>query len=241
MDRNKLWLIGSVLVTSVILVLGWVLGIQPQLDSMTAANASRTAVQATNAQHVALLAQLKHDFKNLDKLSATAETLGESVPTGSAMPALVDELDAHAEQAGLTLLGMTVTEARAYVPVVPVAAAPAAASDAAAPAAAAPAADAGLAATGTVPADGVTTATATATATATEITASNFAAFPLDVKVKGSYAQVLDFVARLQTGSRLFLVVGLDTLDVDAEPGLVNATISGLVYSLVAPAPASAG
>lgn len=237
MDRNKLWLIGSVLVTSVILVLGWVLGIQPQLDSMTAANASRTAVQATNAQHVALLAQLKHDFKNLDKLSATAETLGESVPTGSAMPALVDELDAHAEQAGLTLLGMTVTEARAYVPVVPVAAAPAAASDAAAPAAAAPAADAGLAATGTVPADGVTTATATAT----EITASNFAAFPLDVKVKGSYAQVLDFVARLQTGSRLFLVVGLDTLDVDAEPGLVNATISGLVYSLVAPAPASAG
>ncbi|MDJ0347762.1 hypothetical protein [Cryobacterium sp. PH29-G1] len=240
MDRNKLWLIGSVLVTSVILVLGWVLGIQPQLDSMTAANASRTAVQATNAQHVALLAQLKHDFKNLDKLSATAETLGESVPTGSAMPALVDELDAHAEQAGLTLLGMTVTEARAYVPVVPVAAAPAAANDAAA---AAPAADAGLAATGTVPADGVATGvtTATATATATEITASNFAAFPLDVKVKGTYAQVLDFVARLQTGSRLFLVVGLDTLDVDAEPGLVNATISGLVYSLVAPAPASAG
>ena len=230
MDRNKLWLIGSVLVTSVVIVLGVLLGIQPQLESMNAANASRTAVEATNAEHVALLARLKHDFKNLDQLSTTAEELAESVPSGSAMPALVDEVDAHADQAGLTLTGITVTEARAYVPVVPVAAVPSV--DPAAPVDAS-AADSGLTATGT-------TADAAATTT-TEITASNLAAFPLEVKVQGSYAQVLDFVARLQSGSRLFLVDGLNTLAVDGEPAQVNATISGLVYSLVAPVAASVG
>lgn len=230
MDRNKLWLIGSVLVTSVIVVLGALLGIQPQLESANAANTSRTAVQATNVEHVALLAQLKHDFQNLDQLSETADALAESVPSGSAMPALVDQLDAQAAAAGLTLTGMTVTEAQAYMPIVPVAVVPAA--DAPVDAAAAPAADATVVATSTAPVAGATT---------TEITPSNFAAFPLQVTVLGSYSQVLNFVARLQSGDRLFLVDGLNTVAAPGEPGLVNATISGLVYSLVAPAAASAG
>ncbi|WP_161498850.1 hypothetical protein [Cryobacterium aureum] len=227
MDRNKLWLIGSVLVTSVIVVLGAVLGIAPQLESMNVANASRTLVQATNAEHVALLARLKHDFKNLDALTSEADALAESVPTGSAMPALVDQLDAQALAAGLTLTGMTVTEAVAYVPVVPVAAAPDAAADAAAVPAAVP--------------DAVPAAMPAAPASSTSITATNFAAFPMQITVTGSYAEVLDFVSRLQSGSRLFLVDGLSTARAPGLPGLVNATVSGLVYSLVAPAAASVG
>lgn len=235
MNHSKLWLIGSVLVTSVIVVLGWLLGIAPQLDSMNAANASRAAVQATNAGHVALLARLKHDFANLDALTTTADALAESVPSGSAMPALVDQLDAEALAAGLTLTGMTVTEAVAYAPIVPVAAMVPAATDAAA--------------TDAAPAPAVVPAVAPAalaalpatSAVATEVSAANFAAFPLQVTVTGSYAEVLDFVSRLQSGSRLFLVSGLDTARAPGLPGLVNATVSGLVYSLVAAAPASAG
>lgn len=237
MNHSKLWLIGSVLVTSVIVVLGWLLGIAPQLDSMNAANASRAAVQATNAGHVALLARLKHDFANLDALTTTADALAESVPSGSAMPALVDQLDAEALAAGLTLTGMTVTEAVAYAPIVPVAAMVPAATEAAATDAAA---------TDAAPAPAVVPPAALAalpatSAVATEVSAANFAAFPLQVTVTGSYAEVLDFVSRLQSGSRLFLVSGLDTARAPGLPGLVNATVSGLVYSLVAAAPASAG
>ncbi|TFB73672.1 hypothetical protein E3O06_07525 [Cryobacterium glaciale] len=228
MNHSKLWLIGSVLVTSVIVVLGWLLGIAPQLDSMNAANASRAAVQATNAGHVALLARLKHDFANLDALTTTADALAESVPSGSAMPALVDQLDAEALAAGLTLTGMTVTEAVAYAPILPVAAGVPAVTDAAA----APAA---------VPAVAPVAPAALAATVATEVTAANFAAFPLQVTVTGSYAEVLDFVSRLQSGSRLFLVSGLDTARAPGPAGLVNATVSGLVYSLVAAAPASVG
>ncbi|SEM89030.1 hypothetical protein [Cryobacterium luteum] len=224
MNHNKLWLIGSALVTSVIVVLGVLLGIQPQLETMNAANASRAAVQATNTGHVALLARLKHDFANLDALTTTADALAESVPSGSMMPALVDQLDAEALAAGLTLTGMTVTEAVAYAPILPAAAA--------------------------VPADGaavpadpavVPAVVPAAVVTTTAVNATNFAAFPLQVTVTGSYDEVLDFVARLQSGSRLFLVSGLDTVAAPALPGLVNATVSGLVYSLVAPAAASAG
>ncbi|WP_166789930.1 MULTISPECIES: hypothetical protein [unclassified Cryobacterium] len=229
MDHNKLWLIGSVLVTSVIVVLGAVLGIAPQLESMNAANASRTVVQATNAEHVALLARLKHDFKNLDALTSEADALAESVPSGSAMPALVDQLDAQAVATGLMLTGMTVTEAVAYVPVVPVVAAAPAVDAAAVPAAVA---EVPVAVPAVAPA---------APASSTAITATNFAAFPMQVTVTGSYAEVLDFVAGLQSGSRLFLVDGLGTVAAPGLPGLVNATISGLVYSLVAPAAASTG
>ena len=225
MDLNKLWLIGSVLVTSVIVVLGWLLGVQPQLDSLHAAETSRAAVQTTNTGHVALIARLKLDFENIDALAETADALAESVPTGSAMPDFVDQLDAQARAAGVTLTGMTVTEAQAYVPVAAPVAAPG--TDTAAPATGeeAPA----LASTGPV------------ASAPSLITASNFAAFPLQITVTGNYAEVLDFVASLQTGGRLFLVDGLGTVPAPGEPNQVDATISGLVYSLVAPAAASAG
>ncbi|TFD51783.1 hypothetical protein E3T43_15995 [Cryobacterium sp. Hh7] len=226
MDKNKLWLIGSMLVTSVIVVLGVLLGVQPQLDSMNAADASRAAVQSTNAGHVALLARLKHDFEDLDALTATAEALAESVPSGSAMPAFVDQLDAQAQAVGLTLTGMTVTEAQAYVPVLPEV-----------PAAAAAAATS----TGSAAPDseGASAAASSAAEAATPapvalITESNFAAFPLQITVTGTYAQVLEFVASVQSGSRLFLVHGIDTAQASGEETLVDATISGLVYSLVA-------
>ncbi|WP_104135528.1 MULTISPECIES: hypothetical protein [unclassified Cryobacterium] len=225
MDKNKLWLIGSVLVTSVIVVLGVLLGVQPQLDSMNAADASRAAVQSTNAGHAALLTRLKHDFEDLDALTATAEALAESVPSGSAMPAFVDQLDAQAQAVGLTLTGITVTDAQAYVPLLPEvpAAAVLPSSAAAAAQAAAPAAE------------------APAPAPVALITGSNFAAFPLQITVTGTYTQVLEFVASLQSGGRLFLVHGIDTAQASGEESLVDATISGLVYSLVAPPAASVG
>ena len=235
MGHNRLWHIGAALVTSVVVVLGWLLGIQPQLDTMTAAEENRSTVQITNVGHATLLARLKRDSANLGALARTAQKLAESVPSGSAMPAFVDQLDAQAQAAGLTLTGMTVTEAKAYAPVPPAAAAPEAAAneavpptgvDVASPVAAVPAA-AALAVTGAV-------------TPAAQITASNFAAFPMQVTVTGTYAQVLDFVASLQSGDRLFLVNGLDTVPAPGLPELVDATISGLVYSLVPP-PASAG
>lgn len=238
MDKNKLWIIGSVFVMVVVIVLGWILGIQPQLAAGTAADEERAAVETTNDGHVALLDRLKSDFKDVKTLKRDFVSLGKSVPAGTAMPAFVDQVDALAGENQVTLTGMTVADAQAYKPVAAVVGVPAveAASTPGASEAAAPA-PAPVSPAGVPP------------VTNTRITTSNFASMKVDITIAGGYGRVLDFVSGLQNGSRLFLVDGLSTRASEGGPGTVSATVSGLVYVLVppgaalpaAPAPATAG
>jgi len=252
-DKNRLWVIGSVLVMAVVVAFGWLLGVQPQLAAISAADNERATVEATNASHEVLLAKLKNDFKDIDRLNTQLASLSQSVPSGTDIPPFVDQLDALAGKEGVSLTGITVSDAQPYTPVV-------------APAApvAAPAAGSTPTPTPTpAPSPGATTAPAPVLTagvppvTSTKITAENFAAMAVQITIKGSYSKVLNFVHGLQTGTRLFLVSGLTTTASDpvladtskspsastATPdtkGGVSATISGLVYVLVAPAKASA-
>ena len=52
MDKNRLWIIGAVVVMVAIVALGWVVAIQPQLDAAAAADAQRATVDATNAANL---------------------------------------------------------------------------------------------------------------------------------------------------------------------------------------------
>jgi Tfp pilus assembly protein PilO len=78
------------------------------------------------------------------------------------------------------------------------------------------------------------------------ITSANFILIPVQISVSGPYAKVLDFVHRVQTGSRLFFVSMLSsTGSTDAKgtanskrstattPEKVDATIGGLMYVLL--------
>jgi Tfp pilus assembly protein PilO len=58
-DKNKIWIAGSVLLMVVALGLGWFLGIAPQLASAATAESQRAGVQALNAKQEATLASLK--------------------------------------------------------------------------------------------------------------------------------------------------------------------------------------
>ena len=244
MDKNRLWVIGSVLVMVAILALGYVLGIQPQLKSASAARTERLTVVATNAEQALVLAQLKKDFAGIDLVRNELAPLALSVPRGTEMPAFIDQLSALAGRSQVTLSTIGVSEPVAYASVAP-------------PVAEAPVADAS-------PADGVAADAAVAdlvaaapVATAgvppvvnSSITAANFASLSVQISIKGDYSRVLDFVNGLQTGSRLFLVSGLTTSVVAAEgaaegvapvaSGTVDATITGLVYVLVPDAAAGA-
>ncbi|MCY7287154.1 MAG: hypothetical protein LH624_02615 [Cryobacterium sp.] len=237
MDKNRLWVIGSVLVMGAILALGFVLGIQPQLESASAAQSERLVVETTNAEQAVVLAQLKEDFASIDEVRQALAPLTISVPTGTEMPAFVNQLSELAGQSQVSLTGITVSEPQAYatveapaeaVPVASVAAGDAAPTDAAvaAPVAAAPAATAGV-----------------PPVVDSRITATNFASLSVQISITGDYSRVLDFVNGLQTGSRLFLVSGITTATVAAEGGAegtapvaggpVDATITGLVYVLI--------
>lgn len=249
MDKNRLWVLGSVLAMAAILALGFVLGIQPQLKAASLANADRAAVEAANAEQAVVLAQLKEDFAGIDAVRSELAPLAISVPSGTEMPAFVKQLSELAVQSQVTLTAITVADALAYAPVVaPVVAAPVAeAPDEGAEAASEP-----------VPTEEAAAPVSTAgvpPVTDPRITASNFASLGVQITIKGDYNRVLDFVNGLQNGPRLVLVSGLSTVaavptaaapaaDSGANPeavapapveGLVDATISGLVYVLIPP------
>ncbi|GAA3895821.1 hypothetical protein GCM10022381_41670 [Leifsonia kafniensis] len=230
MDKNRLWIIASVLGIVAVLALGWVLGIQPQLSAAAQATVDRLAVEQTNVVQATALAKLKKDFESIDALKAELAPLSASVPTGTEAPAFVSQVDALAIAQGVTLLGLTMDDPLAYVPVeAPDAVVPAdaAATDATAADSAAAAEPAAAAPAPAPIAAGVPPVTNA------QITSSNFASLAVSIDVSGSYANVLNFVSGLQSGARLVMVTGLKTAAVTDAPGEVTATVSGLIYSLV--------
>jgi hypothetical protein len=219
MERHRLWTIAAVLAMTVVAVLGFIIGIQPQLGNLAVAEQNQAAAQQRNTDQAAVVAALKKQFAGLGDLQAELLPLQASVPSDTELPAFVTQLDALAGATGVTLSSLTVADAQPYTPAVaPVAAA---ATDTSDSASATPTPAASAAPTAGVP-----------PVTSARITAANFASVAVQITVTGTEAGALDFVHGLQTGSRLFLVTGLKTSMTDT-PGSVDATITGLIYVLV--------
>lgn len=227
MDPNRLKMIVAVLTGVVVLALGFVLGVQPQLTAASTASQQTVSVDEQNASLRDGLATLEADNEKLPALQTELGTLQTSVPSQATMPAFLAEISDLATATGTTVTGFTTSDAVAYAP--------------AAPAAAAPAADAsssdsttdGTAATAEPTAP---VATAPELVTDPQITAANFSSIPVTVTVKGSYEQARAFLGRLQQGSRLFLVTNFASSG-SSEGGSTNAvpdqwTVGGLVYVL---------
>ena len=202
---------------------GWFLGIQPQLNAANAASESRTSEAARNAASERLLVTLKKDFEGIGELKDSNATLRRSVPSSAQLSTFVTELNALSGQNSVAVTTITVSDAKAYTPPVIVAAAVtgAAASPTPSPtASAAPVVAAPVA------------PQAPPLVTNPKITAANFIAIPITLKISGQYANVLNFVKGLQAGERLFLVTNLSTKTV--VPPTVDADITGLIYVLLA-------
>lgn len=253
-DRNRLWILGAVVVMVAVVAGGWFLGIQPQLDAGSAANQTQQTVEAQNAQSAATLVALKKDYQGIGALKKQLAQLQQSVPSTAAMSDFVTELDQLGGAHGVSVTSISVSDALPYVPPAPAAGA---AGSASAPSGSA--AGSGSKSTPTpapsptatatpapsaAPASGAASATGTV-ASAPGITATNFAAIPVQLALTGSYDKVLDFVHGLQNGPRLFLVTAISTSAASAAsgaaappPGAVDAKVGGLVYVLL---PAAAG
>lgn len=212
---------------AVVVVGGWFLGIQPQLSAANAAGESRTTEAAQNAASERLLTTLKRDFEGIGELKNSNATLRRSVPSSAQLSTFVTELDALSGQNGVAVTTITVSDAKAYTPPVIVAAAVTGA------------------AAGPTPSPSATAAPVVAAPVAPEapllvtnpkITAANFIAIPIELKISGPYANVLDFVKGLQAGERLFLVTNLSTAPPTVKTTVastVDADIKGLIYVLV--------
>ncbi|MFC5928089.1 hypothetical protein D6T64_10300 [Cryobacterium melibiosiphilum] len=238
MDRNRIWMFGAALVVGVTLVVGWLLGISPQLNDVRTARAERIAVEAQNAVYELQLEALKNDFEDIDGVQDELSELRTSVPTDAQLPDFVAEVSALAAANGLSLSAMNVSDAEAYEPLAVVEAVPAeaaASADGAAPDAAASAPDAD--AVPVAPAAPVVAAEVPPV-TSPLVTAANFVSVPVTITLVGDYDRVLDFLDGLRTGERLVSVSAVST---DAVEGGtpeapvaagVTASISALIFVL---------
>jgi hypothetical protein len=233
MGGNRLWVIGAVLAMVVIAVLGWIVGVQPQLTSAATSAAQTMTVDATNSRYQATLDKLKADHEKLPELQQQLAALTASVPASTDSSSFVKELNEIAAAHGVTITSLTFSDAVGYKPPV---VAPAATSTG--PAAAS------TATPSPVPSQ-ASTPTAPAPVTNPLVTSANFFASPAQVAVRGQLANVLDFLDGAQKGTRLFLVTTLSstpsTLE-GAPAGTVDATIGGYIYAVspTAAAPAAA-
>lgn len=244
MRENRIWVIGTALLAVVIVVLGWVLAIQPQLASVNASDANRATVASTNATTALALVKLEKDFGNLSTLKTELAKLRESVPAEMDASAFVKQLNSLAQSSKVTVTSLALSDAQSYTPQAVPAPAPAKQSSA-------------TTSTST-PAPTSTTAPAVSgpitpptTVTDPKISAANFVTVPVQIAVTGNYQDVLAFLNALQHGSRLFLVTSFSstklttsvaTSDSSSNPSGVTGNIGGLVYVLIdskaAPTPA---
>ncbi len=231
MDKNRLWIIGSVLVMVVIGALGWVVGIQPQLEGATAANAETATVEGGNAVKATLLAKMRKDSENLPKLKEQLAELAASVPSTADATTFSDEMNGFAATNGVIVVASTQSDGQAYaLPDAPAAAAPAAAAGGSG-ATPAPTPTPSAAAT---PAPAPTPVVGAPPVTSGLITSKNFTVIPVSVTVRGAEDQIFAFIKAAQNGKRLFLVNGLDINTAESGTGF-DAKLSGYIYVLTDP------
>lgn len=222
-------LIGAVLTGVVVLALGFLVGVQPQLVAATSAESQQQSVEAQNGTLRASLATLEADNAKLPDLKSELATLDTSVPSQAALSSFLTELDQLAVASGTTVTGFTSSDAAVYEPTTADVAVPAATDSAASDS---PSTDASATAPTAAPAS----PTAPELVTDPLVTATNFSSIPITVSIQGSYAQARDFLSKLQGGSRLFLVTTFASTG-SSEAGDATGTpdqwtVGGLVYVL---------
>lgn len=186
--KTRIWALLTALVCIVILALGIVGGLLPQL---AAASGTFGLVGETQQRNGALRAQidaLKQQQDRLDEISQEVEELRSAIPDTAASSEWVRELAAIEQQSGATLTAFGVS-----TPAEP-AAAPAEADSESADAAAE---EDGAAAEDATGADAATTPVTVSSGVLT---------VPIQLTVKGSEEQITEFVRLLQTSKRLVTV-----------------------------------
>lgn len=240
--NNRLWVLGTMVVVVAVAAMGWFFGISPKLDEASANDSDRENVELQNDLQEIKLIQIKGEYERIDEVSAELAAMRAVVPSDSDLSTFIGELHALEQKSKVAITRIASNDGVPYV------APPDPNLDAAMTAAnALTDPDEKKAAVEKAQAD----ADAAQGPGRGMIDETNLVLIPIDIEVKGSRAQVVDFVNSLQNGSRLYLVTKLNINeetpeaepvgDEDAEEPLPVATvnytgsIAGFVYVLLDP------
>jgi hypothetical protein len=212
---NRLWILGAVLASIAIVVLGWVVGISPKLAEADTAAAQRQNVDSQNLAQEQANALLKDEFAKIKTYQDDLKKLQVSVPATDALGVFFDQIVADSTANGLVLDNLTALEAAIY----------------------------GGSVDPTAATNPDTVKPAESTATDPNAPASGlsptltgrFFTIGVSLKVTGNADQVFALAKTLQAKERLFLVTDIQ-FTTDGEPG---ATITGFIF-VVADPPAAA-
>lgn len=236
MDANRIWIIGAAIATVAIVVLGWFLGIQPQLNAAASATVQQFGVASMNSAYQAALSKLEADNKNLSTIKDQLAALSASVPSDGQVPAFYDEVNALAGANGVVVVDITAADAVPYSPVKPptISAEASSGSSSTATPSPTPTPSASASSGTATPTPGATAAPVAGAPEVTSplITPTTFAAIPIKMSITGDSPNILSFVKGLQTAKRLFLVYGLTTSVPPTGSTIVGvqATVSGFIY-----------
>ncbi|KQR53793.1 hypothetical protein ASF88_02780 [Leifsonia sp. Leaf336] len=227
MDKNRLWIIGAVALSALVLVGGWFVAIAPQLGAAGQAAVQRAQIDAQNATYNSQLQALKDAHAKLPETQAQLAELAKAIPADAGLPAFYSELNQLAASAGVTITKVTPSDAVPYTAPVPPAA-PAAAASASGSSTATP--TPAPAATPT-PAPSASSVPGMPPVQNPAITADNLSLIPIVITASGSQAQLQAFVGAIQSGDRLFLVTGSNVASSTTGPGW-DGRVSGYLFSL---------
>jgi len=114
MTRNRALTLGAILLTSIIIVGGWFIGIAPQLAAESKTQGDRAYVLVLNAKNQVLLNALRMDYRNIDSLTNQLDLLRSSVPSNANISAFISELNSMAITYNVTIKSIVVNDAKPY-------------------------------------------------------------------------------------------------------------------------------
>lgn len=114
MDKHRLSLIVVGVLAVGILLGTFFLGVQPQLERTARADEQRATVEQTNATQKARNSALAADQERIDEYRAGLEAAQAEIPAQRGQQVLIDQINAAADAAGVTVTTLTFDTAVAW-------------------------------------------------------------------------------------------------------------------------------
>lgn len=121
-SNSRIWIIAGSLVVVVVLALGGLLGVKPQLDAAQLSNDDRANVETLNAQHTIELEALKEQSTRLPEFQAAVSELRSAIPATADLDTFTGELAELEVATGAIVTNYSPEDAALFVPSVKTAA-----------------------------------------------------------------------------------------------------------------------
>ncbi len=186
MDKHRLSLIVIGALAGAILLGGWILGIQPQIDRIDSANEQTASIRQINDVQQTKNAALAADNEKLGDYKSDLSAKQDEIPAGRSQQDLINQIDAAANSSDVTVKALSFDVAADY--------------------------------------------TAPAGVEVPSVSSGSLIDIPLTMSVEGPRAKLEDFLAKLQTSSR---IVTIHSSDYTSDDETERLDLTGVTWVLM--------